>query len=414
MSSVVSGAGRGAGFAVAAIVLAQWLGTSLWFSPSGAAEDLSAWLDLTPGGFGWLLAATQLGFIAGTLASALSGAADRFPPERIFAVSSLAGAALNSFWTWAEPAFALAWVARFGVGVALAGIYPMGMKMIVQRVGGGSGWALGWLVAMLTLGTAMPHILRAAGASLPWQSVILGASVLAVAGAVLILLIQAGHVRVAVGSAVQGSTVQGSTVRGSTVPGPAAIRTLIGLPAFRASCGGYLGHMWELYAFWSVVPRLCADIASRPDDVGGVAALSAVVIAAGSLGCVLGGTLSRRFGSEAVAAAALASSGAICLLYPLLPAEADALKMAALALWGFFVVADSPQFSSMTAGYVPPGMVGTALTTQNSAGFLLTVVSIVVLQQAMTVWGVNAVWLLVPGPVLGLLAMRRLLVRQAA
>ncbi|MFJ3958007.1 nitrate/nitrite transporter [Arthrobacter sp. NPDC090010] len=385
--------GRRRSVAVALIVLSQWLGTSLWFSPSGAAEDLSRWLDLDAGGFGWLLAATQLGFIAGTLASTVTGAADRFPPERIFALCSVAGAALNCFWTLGSPGFGVAWIARFGVGVALAGIYPMGMKMIVQRVGGGSGSALGWLVAMLTLGTAMPHILRSLGASLPWQAVIWGASILATVGAVVVLLIQ---------ERVPGASRVLPKNSGS-------VRGLFALKDFRASCGGYLGHMWELYAFWSVVPLLCLRLLPQHVDPVSVATLSAVVIAAGSVGCVAGGALSRRVGSEVVAAFALAGSGLLCLLYPLIPASAVVLKIGILVLWGALVIADSPQFSAMSARYVPAQQVGTALTAQNSAGFLLTVVSIVVLQSALASWGEPALWLLVPGPVLGLVAMRRLL-----
>jgi MFS family permease len=380
------------------IVVSQWFGTSLWFSPSGATEDLSRWLRLDSGDFGWLLAATQIGFILGTLALTLTGVADRFSAERVFAVSGLVGAVLNCVWTWADPGFGLAWAARLGVGVALAGIYPMGMKMIVQRVGPNSGWALGWLVAMLTLGTAMPHILRSAGASLPWQAVIWGSSILAVLAAVLVLLIQ-----------------RPSQDRPAASPLPErpsrSVRTILALPAFRASCAAYLGHMWELYAFWSVVPILCTEIVAAPGDIAAVATLSASVIAAGSAGCVLGGILSRRYGSEVIAALALAGSGLTCLVYPLIPDSAVGVKAAALALWGFLVIADSPQFSAMSARYVPPRLLGTALTAQNSAGFLATVVSIVALQNAMTAWGDHALWLLLPGPALGLLAMRPLLTR---
>ncbi|MFE7560164.1 MFS transporter [Kitasatospora sp. NPDC057500] len=400
MTGTGGGRSRPRPAAVVVIVLSQWLGTSLWFSPSGATEDLSRWLRLDSGDFGWLLAATQLGFILGTLVLTLTGVADRFAAERVFAAGALAGAVLNCAWTWADPGFAVAWAARFGVGIALAGIYPMGMKMIVRRVGPNAGWALGWLVAMLTLGTAMPHILRSAGAALPWQAVIWGSSVLALLAAVLVLLIQEPR------PAAPPPSSATPPERPSR-----SVRTILALADFRASCAAYLGHMWELYAFWSVVPLLCARITATRGDIAAVAALSAGVIAAGSLGCVLGGILSRRHGSEAIAALALAGSGLTCLGYPLIPDGAAGLKTGVLALWGFLVVADSPQFSAMSARYVPSRLLGTALTAQNSAGFLVTVVSILLLQNAMDAWGDSALWLLLPGPALGLLAMRPLLTR---
>lgn len=391
-------------WAITAIVVAQWFGTSLWFSPSGASEDLTRWLQLDSAGFGWLVSATQLGFILGTLLFVLVEIADRFPPERIFIVSSVAGAALNCAWTLTGPSYLLVWVARFGVGIALAGIYPMGMKMIVQRAHADSGWALGWLVAMLTLGTAMPQILRAAGASFPWQAVIWGSSALAVLGALLISLLPRTHdeARARVTGSPRRAAADDQAVR--THPAKA----LMAFRDFRASCAGYLGHMWELYAFWSVVPILALTLISERGPVA-VATLSAIVIAAGSVGCVLGGLASRRLGSAKVAGIALAGSGVMCLIYPLLPASATVLKVSILALWGFFVIADSPQFAAITARSVPPRLVGTALTAQNSLGFLVTVVSIVALQTALAGWGEPALWLLLPGPLLGLVAMRPLL-----
>ena len=168
------------------MVLAQWFGTSLWFSPSGAADGLMAQLAIGATGFAWLVAATQLGFIAGTLASAATGAADRWPASRIFALASLAGALLNAALVLPGVGYGAAWALRFGVGLSLAGIYPLGMKMIVQWVGGKPALALGWLVGMLTLGTAMPHGLRASGATWPWEAVVLASSALALVGAVVV------------------------------------------------------------------------------------------------------------------------------------------------------------------------------------------------------------------------------------
>jgi predicted MFS family arabinose efflux permease len=144
-----------------------------------------------------------------------------------------------------------------------------------------------------------------------------------------------------------------------------------------------------------------------------VALLSFGVIAVGAVGCIAGGQWSRRIGSARVAALALAGSGLMCLVYPLLSEQGLALRLAALLFWGLCVVADSPQFSAMSAEHAPPQWLGSALVAQNGIGFAITVVSIVVLGHAVSAWGTSAVWLLAPGPLLGLWALRPLLVRDA-
>ncbi len=388
--------------AVALLVLSQWLGTSLWFSPSGAADGLMARLAIDSAAFGWLIAATQLGFIAGTLVSAATGLADRFGASRMFAASCVAGAATNVALALPGVEYAAAWSLRFAVGLCLAGIYPLGMKMIVQWVGGRPAAALGWLVGMLTLGTAMPHALRASGASWPWEAVLIASSLLALVGAALVAFLGDGPFAV---PRRQPGAVDAAR--------PGAVWQVFRIPTFRASAFGYFGHMWELYAFWSVLPWLCQPIAAalarRGDGAPSVALLSFAVIAIGGLGCVLGGQWSRRIGSAPVAALALAGSGLMCVLYPLLPEEALGLRVAALFFWGFCVVADSPQFSALSSQFSPPQLLGSALVAQNGIGFLITVVSILVLSRAVPAWGSAAMWILVPGPLLGLWALRPLL-----
>jgi MFS family permease len=389
--------------AVALLVLSQWLGTSLWFSPSGAADGLMARLAIDAAAFGWLIAATQLGFIAGTLAFAATGLADRFGASRIFAISCVAGAATNAALALPGVEYPAAWALRLTVGVCLAGIYPLGMKMIVQWVGGRPAAALGWLVGMLTLGTAMPHALRASGASWPWQAVLIASSLLALVGAALVAFLGDGPF-----------AAPPPPSRGVGAPRSGAVWQVFRVPAFRASAFGYFGHMWELYAFWSVLPWLCqpiaAGLARRGEGAPSVALLSFAVIAVGGVGCVLGGQWSRRVGSARVAAFALAGSGLMCVLYPLLPADALGLRLAALVFWGFCVVADSPQFSALSSQFAPPQLLGSALVAQNGIGFLITVASILVLSRAVPAWGSAAMWILVPGPLLGLWALRPLLV----
>lgn len=401
-------AGFNPSLAVAAIVLAQCLSTSLWFSPSGVADSLMQAWQLSATSFGWLLAATQLGFIAGTMVFAFSGAADRFQPTRIFVVCSAIGALSNAAVTWGVTDYGVFWSLRFVVGMCLAGIYPLGMKMLVQRVGSKPAAALGWLVGMLTLGTAMPHGLRALGQSWPWPEVLLGSSVLALVGAALVAWM---------GQPPKQLAPPGQPTASATAPihlNTQALREVMAVRGFRASALGYFGHMWELYAFWSVLPWLAAPIrrslmANGYGWAPSVALISFAVIGIGFFGCVLGGMWSRRVGSPRVAATALAASGLMCLGYPFIPDAWPLVQLGALLFWGVCVVADSPQFSAMSSQYAPPQWLGSALVLQNGVGFLITVLSILLLGWAVQLWGSLALCLLAPGPVLGLWALRPLL-----
>lgn len=191
------------------------------------------------------------------------------------------------------------------------------------------------------------------------------------------------------------------------------------IPAFRAAALGYFGHMWELYAFWAVVPWLAIELLADARQLSSgltlsVPAISFLVISAGFLGCVLGGRLSTRIDSAFVAAGALLASGLMCLVYPLLHEDWIAVRLLVLLVWGFFVVADSPQFSAISARSCPPEWVGSALAIQNGIGFFITIVSIMVLLHFTETLGSQALWILLPGPALGLLGMRSLLKKPPA
>lgn len=373
---------------VLTIVLAQLFGTSLWFSANSAAGNLVQAWGISDADIGLLTNAVQLGFISGTLTFALSGLADRFAASRIFMVCALLGALFNGLFALLADGLATGLPLRFGVGFCLAGVYPLGMKLVVSWVPERAGHALAQLVGMLTLGSALPHGIRLAGADWPWQATILAASLLACVAAAMIWQLGDGpHLRRSNGA---------QHIRLGRV------LTAFTIPQFRASALGYFGHQWELYAFWTLTPALLVAASLAEPGTPQLSGLAFLIIGIGSLGCVLGGYWSQSIGSARVAAMALAASALCCAVFPLAAAYAPTWLLAVLLFWGATVVADSPHFSALSAKACPPEIVGSALTLQNALGFAITMISIQIGAAIVDTLGVYTAWLLLPGPLLGL------------
>ena len=376
---------------VPAIVLAQLFGTSLWFSANSAADDLIRTWGIDPADIGTLTNAVQLGFILGTLTFAISGLADRYPASRIFAVCAILGALGNAAFALFATGMAVGVPLRFAVGFCLAGVYPLGMKLVVSWVPERAGAALAQLVGMLTLGTALPHGIRLAGAGWSWQATILVSSVLALLAAAMIFALGDGpHLK---------RRHDAPPLRLGRVFYAFSVREV------RASALGYFGHQWELYAFWTLVPALVILSGLATPGSATLSGLSFAVIGIGALGCILGGWWSQRIGSARVAATALALSALCCTIFPFSTDWPAWIKIALLLLWGASVVADSPHFSALSARACAPEIVGSALAFQNSIGFAITMLSIQLGTAWIGDWGTSIAWLLLPGPLLGLLGL---------
>jgi MFS family permease len=371
------------------------LGMAPWFAATVVAQGMSRDLKLTSAEATWLTLAVQLGFVAGSVLSAGLLLSDRLSPRRLAAVcvaaSGMATAALLLPGIGPTTTIAL----RLMTGATLAGVYPPAIKMAAGWTESHRGTAIGLLVGALTLGTAAPHLLRLVADLSRWRPVLLSASLSAAASATVFW----------------GWTREGPYQSPSAPFDPRALGNVMRNRGVLLSTGGYLGHMWELYAMWSSLGVFLADMVRTHGRSGWLAPLIAftAIGVGGAIGCVAAGVLADRIGKSLVAAIALAVSGACALIIGTLVTAPLSIISAVTFIWGIAIVADSAQFSACVTILAPRAYVGTALTAQTALGFLLTMLTIRFVPEWATAWGWRWAYLpLAAGPCVGIVAMSRL------
>ena len=382
---------------LALLACAELLGMSLWFAGSAAAPLLREQWLLTDAQVGWLSTAVQLGFVAGTALVAVSNLADIIPARNFFAACAACGALANTGLMLA-PSLGMAVASRFLAGAFLAGVYPPAMKMAATWFRDRRGFAVGTIVGALTIGKAVPYLVTA---------------------------LPSADVRLIVGLSSGSALVAAMIVFGAYRDGPFAfpsrpfswtrIGDVVSSRSWRLATGGYLGHMAELYSYWTWIPAfLAASAIADPHALTAPASpavhlLSFAVIAVGGAGCVWGGIVADRIGRSVLIVRALAVSASCCAGIGLAFGMSFWVLAPVALVWGSFIIADSAQFSVLVTESVPPHAVGTAITLQVSLGFLLTTITVQIVPTIVRFAGWPWVFaLLAMGPALGILAIRRL------
>lgn len=385
---------EGAGRMLSLVGMAELLGMSVWLAASVVAPELRDRWDLTAAQAGWLTSAVQLGFVGGTLLAAVLNLADLLPVRWYFAAGAVGAAAANLA-LLVVPGFPLAVLSRLVTGFCLAAVYPPAMKMVATWYRSGRGFAIGVVVGALTVGKATPYLVEALG-GVGFRPVILATTAAAGLAAILVIV---GYregpypfIRRAFSWSLVGEVVR---VRG-----------------WRLTTAGYCGHMLELYACWTwLATFLGAGALAAGGMVShrGVALATFGAIGIGGLACVWGGSVADRIGRERLVRGAMMASGACALLTGVAWFLGFGVLVVVAVVWGWFVIADSAQFSTLVTEQVPSHAVGTALTLQTSIGFAISTISIQAVPRMADwlgwQWSFGALAL---GPALGVLAIRRL------
>ena len=368
--------------------LALVLAMSSWFSTAAVLEQLRELWVLTSFEASLLIIVVQVGFIIGAVLSALLKLADRIPPRRLILLGTI-GAALANFSVVIGNTLAIGLIGRFLTGLCLAAVYPPALKAISAWYREGRGLALGFIVGAITIGSALPHLVNAAG-GLRWELTLTIVSLLTVAG----------------GLVADRLCHDGPFMERTSTLNPRDVVEVMKTREFQLASAGYFGHMWELYAMWAWIAAFYGDVFATDRQASFAAFLA---IAAGSAGSVWAGLTSDRVSRSDAAALAMRYSSIGAIFAGFLIDAPWPIVLGMGMFWGFWVIADSAQFSTIVTEVVDPRYVGTALTIQLAAGFILTLLTIFLVPIVRDAYGWGwAFFLLAPGPALGAYAMRAL------
>ena len=379
--------------ALAVTGVAVILSMTTWFSATAVTPELVSVWNLSQSSASWLTNAVQLGFVVGALGSSLIALSDRVSLTWLMCWASVLAALFNAA-LLLQPGIYMVVFLRFLTGAALAAVYPPAMKFIATYFRTGRGLAMGAMVGALTLGKAMPHLVKALGSELDWQITVATTSALCLASAFIFAkFLREGpypFARTKVDLRQFGAILKNK-------------------PVMLANCG-YFGHMWELYAMWGWFLAYTLSAAKTGAWSLNASLLVFAVIAMGAPGSLIAGWMADRIGRCNTTALMLGGSGLSALMIGFFFDAHPAIFFSVALFWGLTIVSDSAQFSAAVSELADQNYVGSTLAFQMSVGFTISIITVWAVPQIAELTG-SWRWsflILVPGPIFGAVSMLRL------